>query len=164
MPASAAPIQSELSLQFQVAGLLEKNLAPPAIYTAFPAGGGGDMRGKILRSAGLKSGFPDIWIMWGGPAPERPFMDARQAGFGLYMMELKTLKGRLSDAQREIHAAIHLTLPGAKIAVIRTLDECREQLQRWGLPRRGVTKDQMRLLGQMPHAGRRRPFDDPMPV
>ena len=155
-------MQSELSLQYEVAGLLRKNLAPPALFTAFPAGGGGEMRGKILSSMGLVSGMPDIWIMWGGPSPSAPMLNTRWAGFGLYLIELKTIKGRLSETQKEIHAAIRLTLPGAQLEVARTLDEAKALFERWGLPKREMSKSEERMLGLAPHSGRGRPFDDPV--
>lgn len=150
-------IQSETSLQMQVAGLLDKWLAPPALYTAFPAGGGGEMRGKILRSMGLKSGWPDIQIIWGGFP-----MGVIVPGSGLYLLELKTVRGIVSATQAEMHKAIKLTLPGAQIAIARTLDEAKQQFEAWHLPRHEMSRSERQLHGLEARRGRA-PFDDPAP-
>lgn len=134
--------QSETSLQMQCAGLLDKYLAPPALYTAFPAGGGGFERGTRLKSMGLKAGFPDLMIMWGGGKPnwKMPtnwYVDvwAHHPGSGLYLVELKTENGVISAAQKKMHAAIKLTLPGAEIAICRSLEEFQAKLDEWNLPK-----------------------------
>jgi hypothetical protein len=150
----------------QIAGHLDKYLAPPAIYTAFPAGGGGDMRGKILRSAGLKAGFPDIWIMCGSAGKPSVFY---QPGSGLYMLELKTLTGVLSAAQKAIHAAIRETLPGAQIEIARTLEEAQRWFECWRLPRRefGRAEGYAHGIGTQRldeiTVTRRTPFNDDLP-
>ena len=141
MKRAAPKPQSELSLQMACAGLLDKHLAPPAIFTSFPAGGGGEMRGRILKAAGLKAGFPDLMIMWGG-WDQFKIVNPIDPGSGLYLVELKTIRGNLSQAQREMHAAIKATLPGCEIAVCRTIEEFQSQLDTWGVPKRELSKNQ----------------------
>jgi hypothetical protein len=101
----AAP---EQALQRQVAAYLSWALAPPAWFTAFPAGGGGWTRGKILKGMGLKAGVPDIVIYYEGKA---------------FFLELKAPKGVLSVTQKRTHD--ELRAAGCLVAVIRSLDDFR---------------------------------------
>jgi len=81
------------------------------MFTSFPAGGGGQARGRVLKSTGLRAGMPDILIFHDGYA---------------YGLELKTGAVPLSPAQ----IATHEALRAAKIpvAVVRSLDEFRALL------------------------------------
>lgn len=101
----------EQILQRQIAGYLGWALAEPAWFTSFPAGGGGEMRGMILKGTGLKSGVPDILIVHEGR---------------LHGLELKSAKGVLSDAQKATHEALRRA--GCLVAVIHSLDELRALL------------------------------------
>ena len=58
---------------------------------------------------GAKKGFPDILIIWKGRA---------------IFIELKTKKGRVSDAQKACHA--QLILAGGLVTVCRSLKEVEE--------------------------------------
>ena len=71
------------------------------------------MRGAILKSIGYSAGTPDILVIDGGRA---------------VWLELKAPKGRVSDAQRACHEALHLA--GAIVHVVRSLDEAIAAL-RW---------------------------------
>jgi hypothetical protein len=119
----------EAALQRQITGYLSWAVAPPAVYTAFPAGGGGLVRGAILKSTGLKAGMPDIFI----------FHDKRTYG-----IELKAGSG-LSDAQKAMH--VLLRQAGVQIAVVRSLDQLRELLvtRWWTIPIR-ETKESTELI------------------
>lgn len=89
-------------------------------FTAFPAGGGGKIRGAILKRRGLKPGVPDILIVQHGR---------------LYGIELKAPKGVISGDQTNTHA--DLVTVGVPVAVCRTLDGIHEALTRWGLKLKG---------------------------
>ena len=54
----------EQALQQAVARYLELALPKYARFTAFPAGGGGRVRGARLKAMGLAKGVPDILIFW----------------------------------------------------------------------------------------------------
>jgi hypothetical protein len=81
----------------------------------------------LIRAAGMMFP-PEVW--------------AHHPGYGLYLVELKTIRGNLSQAQREMHAAIKATLPGCEIAVCRTIEEFQSQLDTWGVPKRELSKNQ----------------------
>lgn len=129
--------KSETSLHWHVAGLLTNHLAPPAWFTTFPAGGGGEMRGKILKSLGLKSGIPDILIVM--PVQALLILPSGHVGNEwrtvpmMYWIELKKLNsGKLSDAQIECHAK--LAGMGCQIAVCDSLVDVKRSLGGWQLP------------------------------
>jgi hypothetical protein len=100
--------QPEQILQRQVAEYLSYALIPPAWWTTIPAGGGGELRGKILKGLGYRSGTPDMMIIADGC---------------VFFLELKSIKGRLSPAQKDTHAA--LVAAGCCVAVCRSLGEVR---------------------------------------
>jgi hypothetical protein len=108
--------RSEYAIQIEIAGFLRKWLAPPAWFTAFPAGGGGFHRGQMLWQMGLKAGVPDLLIMWGAA----------------HWIELKNDIGHLKDNQIECHAKLRAA--GAKVGCCRTLDQVKAQIAEWGIP------------------------------
>ena len=108
----------ELALQRQVVEYLNVVLVG-AWVTHFPAGGGGRIRGALLKSAGLRAGVPDILIIVDGRAR---------------WIELKTKRGRLSEAQRDTHDA--LLRAGCGVAVCHDIDEVRRAVRMWRLPTR----------------------------
>lgn len=119
---------TEAQLQRAVAGYLSWALTAP--WTAMPAGGGGEMRGKILRGMGLRPGWPDLQLV--GP------------GGVYYGIELKAEKGVLSKAQVECHSTI--IAAGGHVAVCRSLEDVQAALRIWGIPLRAVslTTERMR--------------------
>jgi hypothetical protein len=147
-PARSGPApkgaKSETSLHWHVAGMLTKHLAAPAWFTTFPAGGGGEMRGKILKGLGLKAGVPDILIVnqvkitpaylsRGEWLPDEPIT----VQF-LYWLELKKLnKGVLSDAQ--IDCQMRLTGMGCRVANCDNLEHVKAALSEWRLPYQAMT-------------------------
>lgn len=90
-----------------------------AWFTHFPAGGGGRVRGGVLKAMGLKAGVPDILIIRDG---------------WIFWIELKSPLGRLSPVQRDTHKT--LLLQGCGVAICRTLDEVRTALRTWEIPTR----------------------------
>ena len=110
----------EQRLQQTVAEYLAWALAPPSIWTAHPLGGGGELRGKIIKSTGARAGWPDIEII------------ANDGRF--YAIELKSRTGAVRTIQRTTMHAIQVA--GGSVAVCRSLDEVRAQLVAWGIPTR----------------------------
>ena len=98
----------EQALHRQIADYLSWALAAPAYWTTIGHGGGGQMRGMVLKGMGVKAGFPDIAIFYEGRA---------------FLLELKAPKGALSAVQKEAHPA--LKAAGCLVEVIRSLDEFR---------------------------------------
>ena len=58
--------EPELSLQTDIVDMLRKKLKKKVLFTAFPAGGGGRVRGAKLKKAGLQAGWPDIQLIYQG--------------------------------------------------------------------------------------------------
>lgn len=107
----------EQDFQMQVARYLDLALPGDAFWTAFPAGGGGKIRGAILKGMGLKAGVPDILIVHEGRA---------------LFLELKAGRGRISPAQAKTHG--DLWEAGSPVAVCRSLSEVQMVLLRWAIP------------------------------
>lgn len=110
----------ERSLQIEIVKNLRKILPYPEAYlTAFPAGGGGALRGVLLKHMGLIPGFPDLLLIYRGEA---------------YGMELKAEGGRLEPEQIAAHEA--LGRAGMDVRVVRSLDDAIETLREWKIPLR----------------------------
>lgn len=86
----------EQRLQIAVAQYLGHALKAPTIWTAFPAGGGGKVRGAFLKAMGLKAGWPDILVIY---SPDD------RIATGVLGIELKAKAGRQTPAQHEIAQA-----------------------------------------------------------
>lgn len=120
--------RAEQNLQQQVVRVLDAILPPPpdgpvlfAPDAGVQAGGKHAARiGGIRKSMGVRAGIPDLCLVWRGRA---------------VFVELKTEKGRLSPAQREMHWA--LTLAGAAVTTCRSVDEVVEFIETLGIPTRG---------------------------
>ncbi len=114
---------SESALHKSVAQYLRLSLMPPTIWTTFPAGGGGKVRGAQLKAMGLAPGFPDILILHPG--------DPYTFVLGL---ELKSAKGRQSPEQKAM--AVSFRTVGGHYAVCRSIDEVVAELRAIGIPLR----------------------------
>jgi len=113
----------EQQLQIAVADYLHAVLRPPTMWTAFPAGGGGKIRGALLKAMGLKPGWPDILII-------HRFDDlAETLVLGI---ELKAGEGRQTPEQREVMESLRAT--GAVYEVCRSIDEVDWALMDHGIP------------------------------
>lgn len=110
----------ELSLQKAVTQFLNLSLPKNVFWTAFPAGGGGKIRGVQLRASGLVAGVPDLLIISEGRA---------------IFIELKAPKGRLSIAQHE--TALRLDAAGAPVYLCRSVEEVARDLVTQGIVLRG---------------------------
>ena len=111
----------EQRLQIQVANFLRLALRPPTVWTAFPAGGGGKIRGAKLKRMGLKPGWPDLIVL-------HPY-ELTTLVVGI---ELKAKKGRLSEAQAATCEA--LWAANARYVECRSLEEVDRCLRRAGVP------------------------------
>lgn len=109
----------EQTLQRQVATFLEWALPPDAWFTSIGHGGGGAVRGAILKSTGMKSGVPDILIIYRSKS---------------IWVELKSATGSLSEAQRSVHSAI--TVAGGVVTTCRSVDDVSGFLQALQIPLR----------------------------
>jgi len=79
--------------------------------------------GAIEKAMGLTAGFPDLGLY--GNLDGLPF-----AGF----MEVKFGKGRVSEAQRDMHD--RLQSQGFRIAIVRSVADALDAARSWGLPLR----------------------------
>ena len=111
--------EPELLLQIDIVDMLKTKLKRDVLFTAFPAGGGGRVRGAKLKKAGLQAGWPDIQLVHRGKY------------FGI---EVKTQTGRLSPAQVDLHK--RLTDNGCSVAVARSVTDALEIIIDWGLSRK----------------------------
>ena len=122
---SGAASHTEAQLHRAVAGFLNARLQPPDFFSTFPAGGGGLMRGRLLKAMGLKTGMPDIFpLIINGI---------------VYGAELKTVKGVVSDTQKETHAALLATGAVRNIAIWRSMYDMKLFLSVWRAKLRSVT-------------------------
>ena len=112
----------EQALQVAVADYLRLVLPPTVFWSAVGHGGGGRVRGAILKAMGLRAGVPDLFLIHGGRA---------------YFIELKTPTGRISTAQMVAHDAIERA--GATVAICRSVDAVADQLRRWVIKTREVS-------------------------
>lgn len=103
----------ERQLQTTVAEYLHRALKPPTIWTAFPAGGGGKVRGAFLKAMGLQAGWPDIIVIDRGP--------------NVIGIELKAKTGTQSPAQKMIARAFAEVQ--AWYILCRTVDEVERALR-----------------------------------
>ena len=108
----------EQQLHFAVADYLNVALPTDAWWTTIPAGGGGKVRGAILKAMGYRAGTPDILIVYRGKA---------------FWLELKAPGGRISPAQNE--AMNRLMYCGcAAVYVCFTLEHVEKALRAFRIP------------------------------
>ncbi len=110
-------LHPEQDFQETVANYLKWALPPQVFFTSIAHGGGGRLRGAMLKKTGMKAGVPDILIVWRG----RPVF-----------LEIKTRGVYLSAVQKEIHTEI--VLAGGVVTVIRSLEELVDFLEVLGVP------------------------------
>jgi len=106
--------REEQHLHQTIAQYLESRCGGDAWFTTFPSGGGGRLRGAILRGMGLKAGVPDILFIWKGRA---------------YWVEVKAPKGKLSVSQ--IECQMDLKQAGCEVATVRSVEDVEDALCRW---------------------------------
>lgn len=86
---------------------------------------GGKRRGAVLAGLGLRSGVPDLFLAI--PRAGEPFSACAPTVPGLWL-ELKAgASGRVSEAQKTMHAALRLT--GFEVVVARSAHEAIEAIK-----------------------------------
>lgn len=118
----------EQSLQMSVAAFLGHALKPPTIWTAIGHGGGGAVRGAILKGMGVKAGWPDIIVV--SPAVSAPWPK-------VIGIELKAAKGGQSKEQKDIELAFGAAW--CAYAVCRNIAEVEHILRRANVPLHATT-------------------------
>ena len=89
-----------------------------AFWCHVPNGGMRDVvEAALLKRMGTKPGVPDIIILF------------KRRTYGI---ELKSLEGRTSTAQKETQA--NMLRAGAKISICRSVDDVQMQLDKWRIP------------------------------
>lgn len=111
----------EADFQKTVAVYLKRALPPEVPWTAFPAGGGGFIRGAVLKGMGLDPGWADVQLL--GP------------GGRYYGLELKAKHGYLSDEQKRIQSSIRAI--GGEYERAKTLEQVEAWLLEWGFRLKG---------------------------
>ena len=117
----------EQTLQIAVAEFLGHALRPPTIWTAFPAGGGGKVRGAFLKAMGLKAGWPDLIVIT--PAIAYPANKTIPMVIGI---ELKAEKGAQTATQKAVQKAWEGAAGHYRVA--RTVNEVEFFLRGLGVP------------------------------
>lgn len=118
----------EALLQREIVTALHAVLLPPAFLTAIPAGGGGALRGAILKGMGYCAGVPDLMLVAGKA----------------YFLEIKCRTGKVSSAQHDTMSALERA--GADCAVVRSVDKALAMVLFWGIPNRIAGNERERLL------------------
>lgn len=117
----------EQSLQMAVAQFLRVALKPPTIWTAIGHGGGGAVRGAILKGMGVMPGWPDILII----TPAQTILWPKVIG-----IELKHKSGQ-SKEQKDIMDAFARAY--CAYAVCRNIAEVEAVLRRANVPMHATT-------------------------
>lgn len=135
-------------MQIQVATFLHWALPPDVPWTAIGHGGGGKLRGMILKAMGLQPGWPDIHLIIN-----------RRAAY----IELKSVTGTLSDAQKQVRDAI--LQAGGIIATCRSVDEVGTFLEGLAVPLRArlMPAERAALTSRSARKSRRSALDDEVP-
>lgn len=110
---------SEADIHKAVASYLVWALPPSVMWTTFPAGGGGKVRGAKLQAAGLRAGWPDLQFV-------------HPSSGILYTIELKAQRKYPEPIQRAVMDA--LCASHAPAAVARSPEEVEGLLRGWGFP------------------------------
>lgn len=118
-------MKPEDAFHCQVADYLDLVLPAGYFWTTFPAGGGGLLRGKLLKAKGLKPGLPDLvvfknlngWVQG-------------QVRAALWI-ELKARSG-LSQKQRDCHEALRAL--GHEVVVAKSLSHVHVALEDFCFP------------------------------
>ena len=104
----------EYKLQCSIVQYLKYVLGNKFVWTSFPAGGGGRVRGAMLKKSGLVAGWPDLQIIKDGI---------------YHGIEVKTDKGKVSDVQKDMHK--NIIKSGGKVAICRSINEVEQTLYDW---------------------------------
>jgi hypothetical protein len=120
----------EAAFQCQVAEYLSKALPEGYWFTAFPAGGGGRIRGAQLKRMGLKAGVPDVVVFGLGLTQEQRSIYCERPT--VLWLELKAKTGSLSPAQRDVHKKLKNL--GHRVETVKTLEQVETALAEFVFP------------------------------
>ncbi len=125
----------EARLHKAAADYLDRILPPKCWWSTIPAGGGGLIRGAILKRLGYAAGTPDLLICFAGKA---------------HFIELKAKKGRLSAEQVGQHEALNEA--NVPVEVCRSITDIGGALSRWQIPTREspTLESRVRAAGMVP--------------
>lgn len=115
----------EQRLHKAVAQYLGRALKPPTIWTTIGHGGGGKVRGALLKAMGVQPGWPDVIVVG-------PTLEMRSCRLAVIGFELKSPTGRQSPEQRQIQMCFEAS--GAMYHVCRSVDEVEGFLRGVGIP------------------------------
>ena len=122
---------SEHALHVAVAAYLRVALRPPTMWTTIGHGGGGRVRGAMLKAAGVQPGWPDLLVI-----------HHDEAGHRVLGIELKRKGGgRQSPAQREVEHAFHMAK--CWYVLCRSVEEVENALRYVGIPVRATARMRM---------------------
>lgn len=113
---------SEDQIHASILAWLQAALPWPASTTIHHSPNGGlraPKAGAKLKALGARPGWPDLSFICDGAT---------------YYLEVKKEGGRLSKAQVECHRDIRMA--GAKVETVRSIEDARETLERWGIETR----------------------------
>ncbi len=120
--------QPEQIFQRQCAEFLTLALpTPDGWFTTIPAGGGGKVRGAILKGMGYKAGTPDMLVIHRWNAGANPTV---------IWLELKSLNRWPTKIQKQCRN--DLEAAGCCWALCRTLEDVERALTRFGVPLRAT--------------------------
>jgi hypothetical protein len=120
-----APTILEHPLQAQIAKLLTIEIAPAGKVSKFGvcwfsidhANYGGEVPG-VRIGRGIIAGIPDVFVLYRGRT---------------HYIELKTLDGQLSDAQKSVATAV--TVAGGRVGIATCAEHVLACLDEWQIPR-----------------------------
>lgn len=132
----SAPKLPETELHEAVARALAALIAPPAMWSTFPAGSvplAPQFAAKLARM-GLQRGWPDVLIVHDGIFG----VELKSATGTLSRTRtVRTRRGSLRTIVGQTDVFPRLQRAGMRIAVCRSVDEVLEAMRRWGIPMRG---------------------------
>ena len=119
----------EQALQRAIAQFLMMALPPEIVWSAIGHGGGGKIRGAILKAMGLRAGLGDIVIFY----RERDVQPPRSSTLWL---ELKSDRGRQSPEQITFMNEVQQL--GHYYRLCRSINDVSETLRHYGVPTRAT--------------------------
>lgn len=128
----------EQTLQRSVAQYLDLVLDRSVVWSAIGHGGGGKIRGAMLKGMGLKPGVPDLYISWRERHnPNMSYQGDFQAApenYGTLWLELKADKGKQSAVQKQFQTRVEWLYH--RYNIVKSIDDVAAALKDCGVPTR----------------------------